>query len=62
MSEQFIAFLEELADVIEKHNGGITYTRSDDGIHVTQGAESVCVGWPDDGDASEIRELIKNSE
>ncbi len=32
-----IALLKDLADVLEKHKGGLTYMSNDCGIYVTQG-------------------------
>ena len=56
-----IELLKDLADVLEKHKGGLTYTTDDDGVHVLLGSfcgPRVCIGWPDNGDVSEIRRII----
>ncbi len=57
-------FLSDLADVLEKHNGGLTYTSRDDGIHVFVGDISpenwktkICIGYPNNGN-SDIRSIL----
>lgn len=62
MTQEMLELLKDLADVLEKHDGGLTYTTSDDGIHVTQGEEcgrGVCIEWPSNGNVSEIRRIIQ---
>ncbi len=57
-----LELLKDLADVLEKHAGGLIYTTSDDGIHVTQGEDwksRVCIKWPSNGNVSEIRRIIQ---
>ena len=63
MTPEMIELLKDLADVLEKHKGGLSYTTSDDGVHVTingdwRPGKRVCVGWPDSGNVSEIRRII----
>lgn len=60
MNIKIIAFLEDLADVIEKHQGGLVYTTRDDGIYVTVGDnyDKVNIGYPHNGD-HEIHSLLK---
>jgi hypothetical protein len=66
MKPEMLELLKDLADVLEKHAGGLTYTTSDNGIHVTQGEDwksRVCIEWPSNGNVSEIRRIIQaNSE
>ena len=62
MKPEMLELLKDLADVLEKHAGGLTYTQADDGIHVTQGEEwgrCVCIEWPSNGNVSEIRKIIQ---
>lgn len=59
-----LELLKDLAYVLEKHNGGLTYTTADDGVHVTLGsnwsaASRVCIEWPSGGDVSRLREIIQ---
>lgn len=59
---EMLELLKDLADVLEKHNGGLTYTTSDDGIHVTQGEDwesRVCIEWPYNGNLSRLRQIIQ---
>lgn len=62
---EMLELLKDLADVLEKHNGGLTYTTSDDGIHVTQGENwesRVCIEWPYNGNVSRLRQIIQANE
>ena len=62
MTPEMLELLKDLADVLEKHDGGLTYTTSDDGIHVTQGDDwktRVCIEWPSNGNVSRLREIIQ---
>jgi hypothetical protein len=62
MTPEMLELLKDLADMLEKHSGGLTYTTSDDGIHVTQGDDwksRVRIGWPSNGNVSEIRRIIQ---
>jgi hypothetical protein len=62
MKPEMIALLKDLADVLERHHGGLSYTTSDDGIHVHLGEDrknSVCVEWPMNGNVSTIRKIIE---
>jgi len=63
MKPEMLELLKDLADVLEKHKGGLTYTTSDNGIHVAIGdvwvGSGVCIGWPSDGNVSEIRNIIQ---
>jgi len=62
MSDELIALLKELADVLEKHKGGFFYTTADNGIHVSINGnwnDSVCILWPNSGDVDHIRDMIK---
>ena len=63
MTPEMIELLKDLADVLEKHKGGLSYTTDDDGVHVTidndwRRGKRVCIGWPADGNVSEIRRII----
>lgn len=58
-----LELLRDLADALEKHSGGLIAI--DDGINVTQGAvweTRVCIGWPQNGNVSRLREIIKDNE
>jgi hypothetical protein len=60
--QKILELLKDLADVLEKHAGGLHYTKSDDGIHITQGIDfrrGVCIGFPLNGDVSEMRRIIQ---
>ncbi len=62
MKPEMLELLKDLAVVLEKHAGGLTYTTSDDGIHVTQGEDwkdRVCIEWPSNGNVSEILRIIQ---
>ena len=64
MKQEMIEFLKDLADVLEKHKGGLTYTTNDDGIHVTIGEDwktKVCIEWPMNGNVSNIRRIIEQN-
>jgi len=64
MNPKLLALLKDLADVIEKHDAELYYTNDDDGIHVGVGVkkgDSCCIGWPEDGDVSEIRQIIEDN-
>lgn len=57
-------FLSDLADVLEKHNGGLSYTNNDDGIHVFIGnmnwdnwKNKINIGSPENGN-SDIRSIL----
>lgn len=59
-----LELLKDLADVLEKHKGGLHYTTADDGIRVTQGLvykPSVCIKWPFDGNVDSLRSIISNA-
>jgi len=61
MNHQMNEFLKDLADVLEKHNAGLGYTTSDDGVHAYVGENwdgSVSIGWPMCGNVKEIRKMI----
>jgi hypothetical protein len=64
MNPRLLALLKELADVLERHQGGLFYTTIDDGVHVSVGnyweedGASVCIGWPENGNVSEIHKII----
>lgn len=65
MKPEMLELLKDLADVLEKHKGGLSYTTSDDGVHVTHGEQwgrGVCIEWPSNGNVSEIRRIIKANE
>jgi len=62
MKPELIELLKDLADVLEKHSGGLCYTKDDDGVHVSVGAtygDFVSIEWPKNGDVSLIRRIIK---
>ena len=58
-----LELLKDLADVLEKHVGGLSYTDNDDGIHVSIGESwderGICIGWPQNGNVSELRRIIR---
>lgn len=61
MNHQMNEFLKDLADVLEKHNGGLSYTNADDGIRAYVGDiwnGSVNIGWPMNGNTQDIRQMI----
>jgi hypothetical protein len=65
MKPEMIAFLKDLADVLKKHKGGLSYTNNDDGIHVMinddwSKASRVCIGWPANGNVSDIEDILGN--
>ena len=65
MKPEMIALLKDLADVLEKHQGGLTYTTNDDGIHVTLADDwndRVCIEWPSHGNVSRIRAIISAND
>lgn len=56
-------FLNDLADVLEKHNGGILYTQADDGIYVMQGEDNkkkYWIGFPYNGRVADCRRVAAN--
>jgi hypothetical protein len=62
MTTEMLELLKDLADVLEKHSGGLTYTTYDDGIYVTQGENCktrVCIEWPFNGNVSRLRQIIQ---
>lgn len=62
MKPEMIELLNDLAGVLEKHAGGLTYTTDDDGVYVTQGDDwktKVCIGWPCNGNVSELHRIIQ---
>jgi hypothetical protein len=64
MKKEMLELLKDLADVLEKHKGGLHYTTSDNGIHVTQNDDyknSICIGWPSNGNVSTLRRIISNA-
>ena len=63
MNPDLVMFLAELSDLIEKHKASLFYTNADDGVHVKIGPQkSISIGWPENGNVSEIRKIIvKNS-
>jgi hypothetical protein len=63
MTPKMLALLKDLADVLEKHAGGLHYTKADDGIHVTQGGDwtSICIKWPRNGNCQSLRKIIENN-
>lgn len=68
MEEKLIELLKDLSDVLEKHDGGLSYKTSDDGIYVSVGEDwknAVCIGWPFNGNVDELRQIVewnKNKE
>ena len=62
MKPEMIELLKDLADVLEKHSAGLSYTSMDDGIHVSIGDEwnerGICIGWPENGNVSGIRRIL----
>lgn len=62
MTQEMINLLKDLADVLEKHRGGLRSTRDNDGVHVDLvGCESVVIGFPQDGDVLELQAIIDNT-
>jgi hypothetical protein len=64
MKKEMLELLKDLADVLEKHKGGLHYTTSDNGIHVTQNDDykkSICIEWPSNGNVSALRRIISNA-
>ena len=62
MTQEMIELLKDLADVLEKHNGGLSYTTDDDGIYVSIGEGwkgAVCIKWPQNGNVSRLLEIIE---
>jgi hypothetical protein len=62
MTPEILELLKDLADVLEKHSGGLNYTTYDDGIYVSIGEGwkgAVCIKWPQNGNVSEIRRIIQ---
>ncbi len=62
MKPEMMELLKDLAAVLEKHQGGLSYTNRDDGIHVHLGEDcktNVCIGWPMCGNVTELRQIIK---
>jgi hypothetical protein len=60
MDKKMVRCLKDLANVLEKHKAGLTYTTRDDGVHVVLGGDwvrKVCIGFVDNGDVSGIRKL-----
>ena len=65
MEKEMLNLLKDLADVLEKHKGGLATTMFDDGIYVTvDGAwgKKVNIGWPTEGNVSDLRKIIKYAE
>jgi len=65
MTTEMLELLKDLADVLEKHAGGLTYTMADDGVYVTQGEEwktRVCIEWPFNGNVSRLRQIIHSNK
>lgn len=63
-NSKLVAFLQDLCAVLEKHNGGLTYTADDDGVRAyvsswRAGNTDVSIGWPRYGNTSEIKATIK---
>lgn len=62
MKAEMLALLKDLADVLEKHGGGLVYTTDDDGIHVTINGDwrtKVCIECPSCGNVEHIRRIIE---
>lgn len=65
MNQEMIDFLKDLADVLEKHSGGLIYTCADNGIYCTLNEEydkRICIGFPMNGNVGEIRRIISRHE
>jgi hypothetical protein len=63
MTKEMYNLLADLADVLEKHNGGLTTTTNDDGIYVTQNDDwstKICIEYPFNGNVTRIREILDN--
>jgi hypothetical protein len=61
VNPEMLELLKDLADVLEKHSGGLSYTTDDDGVYVSIGEWGecdVCIGWPKNGNVSRLREII----
>ncbi len=62
MTPEMLELLKDLADVLEKHSGGLSYTTDDDGIYVSIGEGwkgAVCIEWPQNGNVSRLRKIIE---
>lgn len=62
MKPEMIKLLKDLADVLERHAGGLTCTTAENGIYVTVGDDwnaKVCIDWPHNGNVSRIWEIIE---
>jgi len=54
--------LKDIANALEKHDGGLHYTAHDNEIYITQGddlSRGVCIGFPFNGNVSGIRRVIQ---
>jgi len=63
MKPELLELLKELADVLEKHAGGLSY-KMYDGIYVSVGEgwrDEVCIEWPQNGNVSRLREIIQDN-
>ena len=61
MNEDIIAFIRDLAPVLEKHKAGLFYTTDDNGIHVSLGDNyrtAANIGWPANGRSPEIDRIL----
>lgn len=60
MTPEMRELLKDLADVLEKHSGGLSSTIDDDGIYVSIGERkgAICIGWPQNGNVSRLRKII----
>ena len=61
MKPEMFEFLKDLADVLEKHKGGLLYTTRDDGVYAMiedRYSQKVCIGWPCDGKMIELRKIL----
>jgi len=65
MKPELLELLKDLADVLEKHSGGICYYTTGQGIVVSFGQhydDEVCIGFPENGDVSKLRAIIQANQ
>jgi len=62
MKPELIELLKVFAYVLENHSGGLSYDTLGGGVNVSvdqDWRDDVCIGFPDNGDASRLREIIE---
>ena len=64
MNPKMLQLLTALADVLEKYQGGLTYTSNDDGVHATIDGDwknKVCIEWPSNGNVVLLRDIVDHN-